>query len=353
MALVGQEKPVPANSLDDDCLLAHSLACGADTVLLRRCLAHPASVPDDVRTRVQRHLDSGDVRRWLAQLRRQGWSMLSSAHANWPSLLDTLPDAPGLLFVRGDSDCLSQPQLAMVGARHASPEGCARAEAFARDLASQGFVITSGLAFGIDAAAHKGAMAGGRTVAVLAHGPEQLYPARHRALADALVAAGGALVTEFPPGTAPLKRLFPHRNRIIAGMSLATLVIEAAERSGSLVTARLAGELGREVFAMPGALHNPFSRGCHKLLREGANWLESLADLAEALPQLALMADAVAPSEAPPDHPLLRHFVAGINGMEALQQRSGLDAVSLAQQLAELELAGLVQRHAGGYCRCH
>ena len=333
-------------------LLARSLACGADSSRLQHWLADPGSAPAELRQRAQQLLDSGEARRWLERLRHGGWQLLWRGHQHWPVLLDALPDAPGLLFVRGHSDCLTRPQLAMVGARHASPEGCGHARRFARELAERGFVITSGLAAGIDAAAHRGALENGHTVAVLAHGPEQLYPARHRSLADELVARGGALVTEFPPGTPPLKHLFPYRNRIIAGMSLATLVIEAKVRSGSLVTARLAGELGREVFAMPGAVHNPFSRGCHKLLREGANWLESLQDLAAALPQLALVAEALPGDPAETGHPLLQHFADGINAMDALQQRSGLEPMTLARELAELELDGQIRREAGGYSRC-
>lgn len=332
-------------------LLACSLAWGANTPGLARWLASPAdNRPEEPAATSQRLIQQGAVARWADWLAQHDWQLLHPGHRHWPRLLDTLEDPPGVLFVRGDPSLPGDTQLAMVGARQASPEGCRHARAFARSLAATGMVITSGLALGIDGAAHRGALEQGRTLAVLAHGPERLYPARHAGLATDIVRAGGALVTEFPPGTPPLRALFPQRNRLIAGMSLATLVIEARERSGSLVTARLAAELGREVFAMPGAIHNPFSRGCHRLLRDGANWLESLEDVAALVPELAGLADnGTAP--APAATGLLTHFRDGINRIDALQQRSGLTAQALACELARLELTGQISRAANGYIR--
>src|SRR5690606_12206415 len=169
-----------------------------------------------------------------------------------------------------------QPQLAMVGARHASVEGIDNARRFARTLARAGFVITSGLALGIDRAAHEGALRGCTTIAVLGHGPGPCYLKRNQALAAETVAGSGALVTEFQPHCEPRREYFPQRNRLISGLSLATIVVEAAEHSGSLITARCAARQGREVFAIPGSIHNPLSKGCHRLLRDGANWLESV-----------------------------------------------------------------------------
>lgn len=350
MAAPEKVHAMPSTSAETLTLLSQSLACGADTLALSRWmtgLQWPGR--EALCEHATRLRQDGTANDHLRRLNGAGWQLITRQHDHWPPLLHAVEDAPTLLYVRGNSACLALPQLAMVGARHASPEGCRHAHQFARQLAKQGFVITSGLALGIDGAAHRGAIDGGQTLAVLAHGPDKLYPARHRALADDIVAAGGALITEFPPGIPPLRHLFPHRNRLIAGMSLATLVIEAAIRSGSLVTARLALELGREVFAMPGAIHNPFSRGCHHLLRDGAHWLESLDDLAEAFPELALVA-ATTPARRQ-DHPLLAHFHDGINTSDMLLERSGMDMVTLAQQLSELELKGLITRASGGYCR--
>lgn len=296
---------------------------------------------------------AGELDARLRALREQGWSLRALGDPDYPSLLAELADAPGILFVRGDPDCLRAPQLAMVGARGASPEGLGHARRFARALAGAGFVVTSGLARGVDAAAHEGALEAGRSVAVLPAGPDRIYPATHAKLADRLVAAGGALVTEFPPGIRPLRASFPQRNRIISGLSLGTIVVEAALRSGSLITARLAAEQGREVFAVPGSLNNPMSRGCHRLLRDGANWLESLDDIQQVFPALALLAEGAGDGDAAREptarHPLLAHFVAGVNTPDQLAERSGLPAAELAGTLTELELDGSIVRIPGGY----
>lgn len=280
-----------------------------------------------------------------------GWCVCSLLDDDYPPLLRTLDDAPGVLYVMGDREALAAPQIAMVGARGASREGLDTARTFARALAQAGFVVTSGLALGIDGAAHRGALERGRTVAVLGHGPDTLYPRRHAALADE-IAASGALVTAFPPGLGALPAHFPSRNRIIAGLSLATVVVEAAPHSGSLITARLALRYGREVFAVPGSIHNPLARGCHQLLRDGANWLESIDDLLAAFGALHALAEAV-DVEAPPvsPDPLLKHFHSGVNPLDALVARSGVPVAELSRRLFELELAGAVERVPGGYCR--
>lgn len=281
---------------------------------------------------------------------RRGWRWIALGDADYPALLADLPDAPGVLGVRGDPALLAAPQLALVGARSASADGLDNAFRFARTLAGVGFTITSGLALGVDGAAHRGALAGtGTTVAVLGSGPGRIYPARHAGLADAIVEAGGALVSEFAPGSAPRREHFPQRNRIISGLALGTIVVEAALKSGSLITARTAIEQGREVFAIPGSIHNPFSRGCHRLLRDGANWLESVDDVLHAFGDFRrLIEHSPALAEEPA---LLRHFTGGVNGLDALQQRTGLPMAQLAEQLAELELEGWVERLAGGYAR--
>ncbi|MEA2080504.1 MAG: DNA-processing protein DprA, partial [Pseudomonadota bacterium] len=203
---------------------------------------------------VERDLD------WLAQPDN---SIVTCQDPGYPSLLQEISGPPPLLFIHGDPDFLSQPQLAIVGSRNPSHDGRSLAAEFAAHLAGCGLTITSGLASGIDAASHQGALrAGGNTVAVAGTGLDRVYPARHRELAHQ-IAENGALVSELSPGTGPLAANFPRRNRIISGLSLGTLVVEAALRSGSLITARAALEQGREVFAIPGSIHNPLTRGCH------------------------------------------------------------------------------------------
>lgn len=298
--------------------------------------------------------DPQPLRAVFQVLTGEGWRWIALGDDDYPPLLADLPDAPGVIGVCGDPAVLSTPQLAMVGARHASPDGLDNAYRFARCLAGTGFTIVSGLALGIDGAAHQGALAApGTTVAVLGSGPDRLYPARHRSLAQAIVAGGGALVSEFAPGAHPQRAYFPLRNRIISGLSLATLVIEAAPRSGSLITARTALEQGREVFAVPGSIHNPFSKGCHRLLRDGANWLESVDDVLDAFGEFrhAIAGSPSLRQEACP--PLLSHFTSGVNRLDDLALRSGLPMTDLAEQLSELELDGWVQRVAGGYMVRH
>ncbi|TKR57208.1 DNA-protecting protein DprA [Allopusillimonas ginsengisoli] len=222
---------------------------------------------------------------WLAQPRHH---VLTLADPTYPaSLLDT-HDPPLLLYVNGNPALLSRPAIAIVGARSASPAGQDNARAFSRFLAGAGWCIVSGLAEGIDAAAHEGALQagpeGGATVAVLGTGIDIVYPARNLQLAHQ-IAEHGALVSEFPLGTRAIKHQFPRRNRLVAGMARGVLVVEAARQSGSLITARLAGELGREVFAIPGSIHSPLSRGCHALIRQGAKLVESGQDIQDELGQ--------------------------------------------------------------------
>ena len=279
---------------------------------------------------------------------------LSGLGWRWLALGDD--DAPGVLAVRGDPAVLAGPQLAMVGARAASADGTDNAFRFARSLAAAGFAITSGLALGVDAAAHRGALAaGGTTVAVLGNGPDRIYPPHHRKLAQQIIEGGGVLVTEFAPGSQPRREYFPARNRIISGLSFGTIVVEAALRSGSLITARTAAEQGREVFAIPGSLHNPLSKGCHRLLRDGANWLESVDDVLHAFGDFRRTLEdspALSAARRPDDtQGLLAHFTTGINGLDDLASRSGLPMTELAEQLADLELEGRIKRVAGGYSR--
>jgi DNA processing protein len=236
-----------------------------------------------------RQPDEAQLATDLAWLAVPGHRLLRCTDADFPPQLEHIPQPPAALFVVGDAAALLYPQVAVVGARAASAGGLAHARMFARALAQAGLAITSGLADGIDAAAHAGALEmGGLTLAVMGTGPDLVYPRKHQALAQR-IAAHGALVSEFPPGTAARADHFPRRNRLIAGLSLGTLVVEAGLRSGSLITARLAAEQGREVFALPGSIGNPLARGCHRLIRDGARLVEGAAEIVETLAPAARM----------------------------------------------------------------
>ena len=294
-----------------------------------------------------------------------GRAVITLNDSAYPLLLRELPDAPPLLFVQGSVEMLASVQLAMVGSRNPTTVGSETARDFARHLAGAGVTITSGLALGIDAASHRGALdAGGQTIAVMGTGVDRIYPAAHRDLAHAIVAGGGALVSEYPPGTPPLPGNFPRRNRIISGLSLGTLVVEAARQSGSLITARLAGEQGREVFAIPGSIHNPLARGCHQLIRDGARLVETAQDvLMELSPRLrGLMMEAQpqgsGESDSTEDVPLdeeyqqlLHHVGDEATPVDRLVERSGLTAEVVSSMLLILELRGLITPVPGGYSR--
>ncbi len=279
----------------------------------------------------------------------------------YPTRLRDIADPPPVLYVRGDPRVLDTPQVAMVGSRNPSPLGQETARAFARHLAGVGLSVTSGLALGIDAEAHQGALdGGGGTVAVFGTGTDRIYPARHRQLAHAIVDAGGALVSELSPDMPPRPAHFPRRNRIISGLSLGTLVVEAAPRSGSLITARLAAEQGREVFAIPGSIHNPLARGCHRLIREGAKLVECAEDVLEELaPQLlALLESLPAVADKPAENDIdadQRRLLACVDhnpvSVDMLVDRSGLTADVVSSILLHLELQGYVVSATGGYAR--
>lgn len=219
----------------------------------------------------------------LAWLALPGRRLLTCVDEDFPPQLESIPQPPVALFVAGDSSLLLLPQVAVVGSRSAGPVGLANARQFARELSEAGLVVTSGLADGIDGAAHQAALdAGSPTIAVVGTGPDRVYPRKHHALAQAVV-AHGAMVSEFLPGTSARPDHFPRRNRLIAGLSLGTLVIEAGEKSGSLITARLAGEQGREVFAVPGSIRNPLAVGCHWLIGDGARLVQDAREIVEVL----------------------------------------------------------------------
>ena len=277
----------------------------------------------------------------LAWLEQPGQHLLMFDQADYPALLAELNDAPPLLFVAGDPGILEKPQLAMVGSRRASRPGTDTAAAFSRSLAAAGFVITSGLALGIDAAAHQAALdVGGQTVGVLGTGLENFYPQRNRRLADAMIASGSAVLSEFPLDAGPSAANFPRRNRIISGLSLGVLVVEASVASGSLITARLAAEQGREVYAIPGSIHHPGARGCHQLIRDGAVLVETIEHILEALRGWQRLPPSPEPTEPAARHPLLRLLHAAPHTSEALAASSGWSLPKVLASLTELEMNG-------------
>ncbi|NLO78846.1 MAG: DNA-protecting protein DprA [Xanthomonadaceae bacterium] len=289
--------------------------------------------------------------RWLE---RPGRHLLTWGDPGYPQQLQDIPAAPPLLFALGDPALLQRPQLAIVGSRNPTAGGVQIAEQFAEHLAAAGLAITSGLAEGIDAAAHRGALAGGgATIAVTATGLDRVYPARNRDLAHA-IAERGCLVSEFPPGTPARRDHFPRRNRIISGLALGTLVVEAGVRSGSLITARYTLEQGREVFAIPGSIHNPLSKGCHALIRNGAKLTETIDDILDELPWRP--AAAGTPAAEPVAEPELdddyRRLLDALGydpvPLETLLQRTGLTPAEVSSMLLVLELKGLVSAAPGG-----
>jgi DNA processing protein len=305
-------------------------------------------------------------RAWLAQPHHH---LIPFGSADYPPLLARAPDPPAALWVAGDPTVLWLPQLAIVGSRSATAGGLANARDFAATFARGGLAVTSGLAEGVDAAAHEATLdAGGSTIAVFGTGIDVVFPRRNAALA-ARIASQGALVSEFPLGTAGQPLHFPRRNRIIAGLSLGTLVVEASLRSGTLITARCASEAGREVFAIPGSIHNPLARGCHRLIREGAKLVEGAQDVLDELApmarelgaDLARRLDAPEPARAPadrgagarrddPDYArLLDALGHDPQSLDALGARTGLTMAALSSMLLMLELEGIVVAQPGGY----
>lgn len=278
--------------------------------------------------------------RALAWIDGPGRHLLMWDQPGYPALLAQLQDAPPLLFVAGDPAILEWPQLALVGSRRASKPGLDTATAFSRSLAEAGFVITSGLALGIDGAAHRAALeVGGRTVGVLGTGLENCYPQRHRDLARAMIDQGSAVVSEFSLDTGPRPEHFPRRNRIISGLSLGVLVVEASVASGSLITARLAADQGREVYAIPGSIHHPGARGCHQLIRDGAVLVECVQHILETLQGWQRLPPAVEPV-ATSAHPLLALLQAAPHSSEALALASGWPLPRVLASLTELEIEG-------------
>ncbi|MBK7354945.1 DNA-processing protein DprA [Propionivibrio sp.] len=276
--------------------------------------------------------------------------IITLADPEYPRALLEIPDPPTLLYVRGQFDLLNCTTLAIVGSRNPTVQGIQNAERFASAFADAGLVIASGLALGIDAAAHRGALAAtGHTVAFIGTGIDRIYPARNKELALE-IAARGAIVSEFPIGTPVSAANFPRRNRLISGIARGVLVVEAAIQSGSLITARLGGEQGREVFAVPGSIHSPQSKGCHKLIKQGAKLVESAQDVLEELNMCtpSIVTSAVADDADRLPHGLLSLMGFDPCGLDELAERSGLTADSLSVILLNLELDGKVANLPGG-----
>jgi len=293
-----------------------------------------------------------EIDREIERADRLGADLVSLSSERYPHSLRFTHDPPTVLYVRGRLERSDVEAIAIVGSRAASAYGISTAERLARDLASTGIVIVSGLALGIDAAAHRGALAaGGRTIAVLGCGIDRIYPVQHRRLA-AQIEASGAILSEFPIGAAPEPGNFPRRNRVVSGLALGVVVVEAGEKSGSLITARLALEQGREVLAVPGEAGLDRTRGTHRLLREGARLVERAADVLEDV--LPWRTAPVQKRLGPAASPLSAEAAAVLGGFEnttehvdRLIERSGLGAAQTLEILLELEIAGAVRRHPG------
>ena len=287
---------------------------------------------------------------WLA---RPGHYLITFHDPDYPAALAEIPDPPLLLYVSGRRELLARPLVAVVGSRNASVQGKLDAESFSAALSAAGLCVVSGLALGIDTAAHEGALRGaGSTVAVVGTGLDRVYPARNRELAHR-IAAHGCLVSEYALGTPPLAANFPRRNRVISGLAAGVLVVEAAAQSGSLITAQMAAEQGREVFALPGSIHSALAKGCHRLIRDGAQLVETVEEVLEAMqvsplaaPVAARVADAGA--DADDEDALLRALGAEPVALDDLLARLGADAGELGGRLLGLELAGLVAQLPGG-----
>lgn len=394
-AITAASSPQPWERKELEAWLRLALTPGVGHAAARRLLARFGSAPavfeesvaalQDCVSLAQaaqlRHLPEG-----FAQSLEQTWQWLQTpstgfAHAliplgdpRYPDGLLQIADPPLMLYAVGDMQWLARPQailtwehsLAIVGSRSPTPQGADHARQFASHLAAQGWCIVSGMALGVDAAAHEGALEaaqaheGIRTVAIIGTGIDRVYPRQHKNLAHR-IAQHGLILSEFPLGTPPIASNFPKRNRLISGLSRGTLVIEAALASGSLITARTASEQGREVFAIPGSIHAPQSRGCHALIRQGAKLVESADDILEEFPNRA------PPSEPPPahytqdasaplqpaafpetEHPLLQAMGYDPIGLDALSARTGWSAAQLQAQLLELELDGWLARLPGG-----
>jgi DNA processing protein len=363
------------------CLLLHSMP-GIDAATLTRMLLHSGSPRALVEAGPPLWCELGlaettarelagaiagdscagpvDIEVQLAALDAAGADILPISDSRYPPLLRTIHDPPPLLYFRGDAALLSQAQLAIVGSRKASPAGLRSAAALAGAAAGAGLHVTSGLAQGIDGAAHQGALATGRSIAVMATGIDLVYPARHGSLALALEQAG-CLVSEFPPGMPPLQHNFPRRNRIISGLALGVLVVEAALRSGSLISARMAMEQGREVFALPWSICHAGGAGCLQLIRDGAKMVATIEEVLEELGSMYKLQQELLPGEArgpassvtlsEGQQRLLQLVGYELVTVDELSRLSALPVARLMAELSFLEMQGVLTRATGGYIR--
>jgi DNA processing protein len=303
-------------------------------------------VSAEIAARILSDVDAAAVDAALEWAAADDHSVLTLADDEYPQSLLETPDPPALLYLRGRRELLARPGLAVVGSRNATPQGTSNAEHFARAFSAAGLTIVSGLALGIDAAAHRGGLdAAGSTIAVLGTGADILYPQRNSALGER-IAREGLIVSEFALGTPPHGANFPRRNRVISGLARGCLVVEAALASGSLITARLAAEQGREVFAIPGSIHSPHAKGCHALIKQGAKLVESAEDL---LQELGVNRPLARPAAVDPVVPgLLSHLGYDLCDIDTLCARSGLTAAAVSAMLLQLELDGKVASLPGG-----
>lgn len=311
-------------------------------------------VSDAVATQIVNGINATDIEPTQAWLKASDLNqIITLADTCYPQSLLEIHDPPPLLYAKGDVSLLNTPSIAVVGSRHASPQGDKNAQDFSELLAQHGYTIVSGMALGIDGAAHRGALRGhGKTIAVVGTGLDIVYPSKHRDLAHQ-IASNGLIVSEFGIGTPSRPENFPRRNRIISGLSLGCLVVEANIQSGSLITARLAGEQGREVFAIPGSIHSPVAKGCHLLIKQGAKLVDSVQDILDELGSFGLSAQTnlhlVESSSSSAESTSLLEFM-GYDpiDMDTLAQRSSLTADSLSAMLLVLELEGKVSALPGG-----
>lgn len=355
----------PATAADPLPALRLALAGGPRAPRRALLQAGPAARPDPELAARLDAVPATLLERCLAWLEQPGHHFLPWNDPRYPALLRECADAPLALFVAGDPDLLWRPALALVGSRAASAGGRDNARAFARAFCRAGLVVASGMAAGIDGAAHEAALeCGGGTVAVLGTGPDVAYPRRHAGLLER-IAAHGAVASEHPPGTPPRAAHFPGRNRIIAGLALGTVVVEAALRSGALITARLAATYGREVFALPGSIHHPQARGCHRLIRDGAQLAETPEDVLAGIaalagrlarqlapPPAARPGPATTPAQPRGDHDKLWQALGHDPiPMDILAERTGLTPATLSSMLLAMELDGRIVVEHGRYAR--
>lgn len=353
--------PLPA---DLEPWLVLSLARGLSAENLRRLLVafrSPSAilnasraelvrvVPESAAAAIEKGTPPAELDAAAAWLEDSANRVLTLADSEYPQAFLQIPDPPPVLYAKGRVELLNAPSFAIVGSRNATHAGLTQAEAFGRALSDAGLVIVSGLALGIDAAAHRGGLAGrSSTIAVVGTGLDVVYPARNRDLAHTLARAG-CIVSEFALGTPPAAENFPRRNRLISGLARGCLVVEAALSSGSLITARMANEQGKDVFAMPGSVHSPLAKGCHRLIKQGAKLVESADDILEELRMMP--APAMSKSEvdsAIESHPVLHALGFDPCDFDALLERSAVSADALGALLTQWEIAGIVERLPGG-----